>query len=96
MNDNKHTVGRVTTLTAVCNSMWYNSWVLKSCGSVFFCIKNLLVNMVQSVFLLMASIFYYFFSSIAVIWWYTTVFGAIPRWWLFQRKEFCFWSPVCL
>lgn len=36
------------------------------------------------------------FVLIAVIWWHTAVFGAIPRWWVFQRKEFCFWSPVCL
>lgn len=27
---------------------------------------------------------------VAVIWWDTALFGTIPRWWIFRRKEFCF------
>jgi len=31
---------------------------------------------------------------ILAIWWHSAVSGAVPRWWLFWRKEFCIWPQV--
>ena len=36
----------------------------------------------------------FIFMFMLAIWWHPAVSGAISRWWLFWRKEFCVWPQV--